>query len=50
MSRTPSLGFPSSDCHDGFGYPAQVPPTTPDVDGFPVAQPLGPPLPAVVVK
>jgi hypothetical protein len=26
-----------------------VPPTTPAVDGIPVAQPLGPPLPAPVV-
>jgi hypothetical protein len=46
MSRTPSLGLPSTDCHAGLAYPAQVPLTTPVVDGAPVAQPLGPPLPA----
>ncbi len=50
MSRTPSLGFPTTDCHDGLGHPKQVPLTTPDVDGDPVAHPLGPPLPAAVVK
>ena len=45
MSRTPSAGVPV--CHEGFAYPLQVPLTTPTVDGAPVAQPLGPPLPAV---
>jgi hypothetical protein len=50
MSRTLSLGLPKTDCHFGLIYPAQVPLTTPAVDGAPVAQPLGPPLPPVVSK
>jgi hypothetical protein len=50
MSRTPSLGLPSTDCHEGFAYPAHVPLTTPAVEGAPVAQPLGPPLPAVMLS
>jgi hypothetical protein len=50
MSRTPSFGFPKTDCQEGLAYPAQVPPTTPLAAGVPVAQLLGPPLPAIVVK
>ena len=50
MSRTPSLGLPKTDCHDGLAYPAQEPFTTPYVEGDPVAQPLGPPLPEAVVN
>ena len=49
MSRTPSAGFPTIDCQDGLAYPAHLPLTTPPVDGVPVAQPLGPPLPEAVV-
>ena len=49
MSRTPSAGLPTIDCHDGLAYPAQLPLTTPLVEGLPVAQPLGPPLPEAVV-
>ena len=45
ISRTLSLGSPTSDCHDGLGHPAHVPPATPRYVGVPVAQPLGPPLP-----
>jgi hypothetical protein len=37
-------------CHDGLGYPAQVPLTTPELEGDPVAQPLGPPLPPTLVR
>lgn len=50
MSRTPSLGLPNTDCHEGFGYPAHEPLTTSDMEGAPVAQPLGPPLPEPVVR
>jgi hypothetical protein len=50
VSRTPSFGLPTTDCHDGFGHPWQLPLTTPLVDGVPVAQPLGPPPPATVVS
>jgi hypothetical protein len=51
MSRTLSLGLPNRpDCHEGLGYPLQLPLTTPNVDAVPVAQPLGPPLPATVVR
>lgn len=49
ISRTLSAGTPTSDCHDGLAYPAQVPLTTPLVVAAPVAQPLGPPLPEAVV-
>jgi len=34
----------------GFAYPAHVPLTTPVVEGTPVAQPLGPPLPARMLR
>jgi hypothetical protein len=37
-------------CQDGLGYPAQVPLTTPEVEGDPVAQPLGPPLPPTLLR
>jgi hypothetical protein len=50
MSRTPSLGLPTIDCHEGLPYPLHVPLTTPLVDGVPVAQPLGPPLPETTVR
>jgi len=36
------FGLPRTDCQEGFGYPAQVPLTTPDVDGAPVGPPLPP--------
>jgi len=49
MSRTPSAGTPTSDCHVGLAHPAQLPLTTPDVVADPVAHPLGPPLPEAVV-
>ncbi len=49
MSRTPSLGLPSTDCHEGLGQPWQDPLTTPAVDGVPLAHWLGPPPPATVV-
>src|ERR1700684_255447 len=49
-SRTLSAGLPLTDCQLGFAYPLQVPLTTPDVDGVPVAQPLGPPLPPEMSK
>ena len=49
ISRTPSAALPNNDCHDGFAYPWQLPPTTPEMLGAPVAQPLGPPLPLAVV-
>ena len=45
-SRKPSLGMPGTPvCHEGLGLPLQVPLTTPGMDGFPVKQVLGPPLP-----
>src|ERR1700722_13519149 len=45
-SRTPSFGMPNTPvCQTGFGYRAQVPLTTPVMDGVPAAQPLGPPPP-----
>ena len=52
MSRTPSFGLPTTDCHVGLAYPAQVPPEcgAPEVVGAPVAQLLGPPLPEPVVR
>jgi len=52
MSRTPSLGFPTTDCQDGLAYPAHVPPEAgiPLVVGAQVAQLLGPPLPEPVVS
>src|SRR5215467_10679263 len=50
--RTPSLGMPTMPvCHDGLGYPWQVPvPATPGIEGVPVAHRLGPPLPPVTVQ
>jgi hypothetical protein len=36
-------------CQEGFGYPTQLPPDKPPLAGVPVAQALGPPLPANVV-
>jgi hypothetical protein len=59
MSRAPSFvdepqfdphGLPYTVCHDGFGYPAHEPLTTPLIEGLPVAQPLGPPLPPDVAR
>jgi hypothetical protein len=51
MSRTPSVGLPRKPlCQDGFGQPWQVPPTTPETEGVPLAQALGPPLPPVLLK
>src|SRR5580698_11202503 len=51
ISRTPSFGFPTRPlCHWGFGYPLQVPPTTPATAGEPRAQPLGPPLPPKALR
>jgi len=50
MSRTPSFGFPNTDCQAGFGYPAQVPLTTLGTEGVPVAQLLGPPLPPRILR
>ncbi len=47
-SRTPSAGV-ARICQEGFAYPLQVPLTTPVVEGVPVAQPLGPPLPHAMV-
>src|SRR5580658_4768668 len=45
-SRKPSLGIPGTPvCQTGLGLPRQVPLTTPGMDGFPVKQVLGPPLP-----
>src|SRR5271154_680125 len=45
-SRRPSLGMPGTPvCHVGLGLPLQVPLTTPGIEGFPVKQVLGPPLP-----
>jgi hypothetical protein len=43
MSLTPSAGLPKTDCHEGLLYPTQFPLTT-------LAHPLGPPLPAAVVR
>ena len=50
MSRTPSAGFPATDCHEGFGIACTASPHNSVVAGAPVAHPLGPPLPAAVVK
>src|SRR5208282_2544264 len=45
-SRKPSFGMPGTPvCHEGLGLPWHVPLTTPRIDGFPVKQVLGPPLP-----
>src|ERR1700690_3568072 len=45
-SRKPSFGIPGTPvCHDGLGLPCQVPLPPPGIDGFPVKQVLGPPLP-----
>jgi hypothetical protein len=47
-----SFGLPGTDCHEGLGHPWQVPFTISplDGDGVPVAQPLGPPPPATVLR
>src|ERR1039458_6614721 len=55
ISRTPSAGLPKMpDCHEGLAYPAHVPSTTAElvwsVPPPPVAQPLGPPAPAAVLR
>ncbi len=50
MSRTPSEGLPTIDCHDGFAYPRAA--SAHDftlIVGVPDAHPLGPPLPEAVV-
>ena len=50
-SRTPSSRIPANPaCHDGFFQPLQLPLTTPRMEGVPLAQPLGPPLPPIVVR
>ena len=36
---------PNPVCQEGLAYPAREPLTTPEVEGDPVAQPLGPPDP-----
>src|SRR5215831_18353081 len=51
MSRTPSSGMPAAVvCHAGLPYPWHVPPTMPLAAASPVAQRLGPPLPAVTAS
>src|SRR5271163_1128467 len=45
-SRSPSFGIPGTPvCQEGLGLPWQVPLTTPGIEGTPVKQVLGPPLP-----
>jgi hypothetical protein len=50
-SRAPSAGFPKMpDCQEGLAYPAQLETTKSGVPLVPVAHPLGPPAPALVVR